>query len=63
MLNRSKPARDKAIKKMHDAWDHATQRERAVFISGLRAKSLVKLQSSCETLLRKEPPQQVRHNA
>lgn len=63
MLNRSKPARAKAIQRLNDAWDNATPRERAVFISGLRNRSLVDLQASCETLLRKEPPKQVRHNS
>lgn len=56
MLNRSESVRPKFVQRLQDAWDKSTPRERAVFISDLRHKSLVFLNDTCETLLRKEPP-------
>jgi len=55
MLTRSAHVREKAIAKLHAVWETATPRERAKWISELRAAALLTLQENCSTLLRNQP--------
>lgn len=54
-LSRAATIREPVVKKLHAAWDSATPRERAKWISELRHITLDRLRTTCETLLRDDP--------